>query len=79
MQSLVKPGHIMPRFPRRSPVSSAGLGIGLQPLGFAKARLEGEVVLLLTQAQALCQQAACGVALIAVGVAQGVQVRSGTP
>jgi hypothetical protein len=47
-----------------------GLGVGLQPFGFAKARLEGDGVLVLAQAQRLGQQAAGLVALAVVGVAQ---------
>ena len=47
-----------------------GLGVRLQPLGLAKARLEGEHILRIAQIQSLRQQAACGQAFVAVGVAQ---------
>ena len=47
-----------------------GLGVGLQPLGFAKARLEGDGVLVLAQAQRLGDQTPGFVALAVVGVAQ---------
>jgi pimeloyl-ACP methyl ester carboxylesterase len=70
-QSLVKPGHTTSTGAcRLGQRHQRGLGVGLQPLGLAKARLEGELVAVLAQAQALGQQAAGLVAFAVVGVAQ---------
>ena len=62
--------HVHPPRARLAQRLDGGLGVGLQPLGLAKARLEGDAVALLAQAQALGQQAAGFAGLAVVGVAQ---------
>ena len=47
-----------------------GLGVGLKPLGFAKARLEGQFVLVFGQAQHFSQHAAGLQAFAVIRVAQ---------
>ena len=62
--------HIHALKPLAGHVLQRGDGGRGQPLGVAKARLEGDAVLIVRQAQLLCQQPCRGVALIGVRVAQ---------